>query len=132
MLIREYRPDALVVVSADAVYKLDYRTVVAEHLAGGADVTMMTTRVASSGAGRYGVVQVDDEGQVTDYAYKPQQPAGDLVSNEVFVFTSSPARRRRPRAGVPVRRVLARRRHRPELLVGTHGPAGRGAADPPG
>ncbi|MDQ3464092.1 MAG: sugar phosphate nucleotidyltransferase [Actinomycetota bacterium] len=85
-LIREFDPEALVVVSADAVYKLDYREVVAEHLRSEAAVTMVTTRVDKSEAGRYGVVQVDDEGAITDYAYKPDDPASDLVSNEVFVF----------------------------------------------
>ncbi len=37
-------------------------------------------------AGRYGVVQVDGSGRITDYAYKPDEPASDLVSNEIFVF----------------------------------------------
>jgi len=51
---------------------------------------MVTTRVNEADAGRYGVVEVGDDGTITDYAYKPDDPAGDLVSNEIFVFT--PAR----------------------------------------
>jgi glucose-1-phosphate adenylyltransferase len=86
-MIREFGPEALVVVSADAVYKLDYRDVVERHLDSGASVTMVTTRVAKADAGRYGVVQVGDDGAITDYAYKPDEPASDLVTNEVFVFT---------------------------------------------
>ena len=86
-MIREFGPEALVVVSADAVYKLDYRVVVDEHLRTGAAATMVTTRVAKDQAGRYGVVQVDVDGAITDYAYKPDEPATDLVTNEVFVFT---------------------------------------------
>ena len=84
-LIREHAPDALVVVSSDAVYRLDYRRVVEEHLDSAAAVTMVTTRVDPADAGRYGVVQTDG-GRVTDYAYKPEQPASDLVANEVFVL----------------------------------------------
>jgi len=86
-LIREFGPEALVVVSADAVYKLDYREVAEQHLASGAAVTMVTVRVSKEDAGRYGVVQVSSDGAVTDYAYKPDEPASDLVTNEVFVFT---------------------------------------------
>jgi glucose-1-phosphate adenylyltransferase len=86
-LLADFGADALVVVSADAVYRLDYARVVDEHIAAGADLTMVTTRVAAEDAGRYGVVQVDGSGRVTDYVYKPDRPAGDLVSNEVFVFT---------------------------------------------
>jgi glucose-1-phosphate adenylyltransferase len=84
-LIRDWAPEALVVVSADAVYALDYEVVVREHLESGAQVTMVTTRVDPDDASRYGVVQVED-GRITDYAYKPEAPAGDLVTNEVFVF----------------------------------------------
>jgi len=86
-MIREFGPEALVVVSADAVYKLDYREVVEGHLASKASVTMVTTKVPKEEAGRYGVVQVGDDATITDYAYKPEQPVGDLVTNEVFVFT---------------------------------------------
>ena len=58
--------------------------------ASGATVTMVTTRVPREEAGRYGVVQVED-GRVTDYQLKPDEPASDLVCNEVFVFTPGPA-----------------------------------------
>src|SRR3712207_7366096 len=53
--------DALVVVSSDAVYKLDYREVAESHLGSGAEVTMVTTEVAADDAARYGIVQVDGE-----------------------------------------------------------------------
>jgi glucose-1-phosphate adenylyltransferase len=85
-MIREFAPDALVVVSADAVYALDYAAVVAEHAASDAAVTMVTTEVEPGDAGRYGVVQLDGE-RVTEYVYKPDEPATSTVSNEVFVFS---------------------------------------------
>jgi len=88
-LIREFGPEALVVVSSDAVYALDYEVVVRDHLASEAHVTMVTTRVDPQEASRYGVVLVQD-GRVTDYAYKPEEPQSDLVTNEVFVFTPQP------------------------------------------
>ena len=89
-LIRQFDPDALVVVSSDAVYKLDYREVVDAHLGSGAEVTMVTTEVAAEDAGRYGIVTVGGDGQVTDYAYKPDEPATTTATNEVFVFTPTP------------------------------------------
>ncbi|MEZ0294176.1 MAG: glucose-1-phosphate adenylyltransferase family protein [Solirubrobacteraceae bacterium] len=84
-MIREFAPEALVVLSADAVYALDYGALVEQHVEAGAPATMVTTTVDPDDAGRYGVVQVDG-GRVRDYAYKPDDPAGDLVCNEVFVF----------------------------------------------
>src|SRR6059058_4976920 len=86
-LIRGFDPDALVVVSADAVYKLDYREVVDARLGSGAEVTMVTTEVAADDAARYGIVRVGDDGRVTDYAYKPDEPATTTATNEVFVFS---------------------------------------------
>ena len=88
-LIREFAPEALLVVSADAVYALDYAELVGDHMESGATVTMVTTEVDPDDAGRYGVVQADG-GRVTDYAYKPDEPAGNLVANEVFVFQPDP------------------------------------------
>ncbi|MDP5184062.1 sugar phosphate nucleotidyltransferase [Blastococcus sp. BMG 814] len=89
-LIREFDADALVVASADAVYKLDYREVVHAHLGSGAEVTMVTTEVAPDDASRYGIVEVGDGGRVTGYAYKPDEPATTTATNEVFVFNPSP------------------------------------------
>jgi glucose-1-phosphate adenylyltransferase len=84
-MIREFAPEALVVLSADAVYALDYGALVEEHMDTDAAVTMVTTEVDPEDAGRYGVVQADGE-RVTGYAYKPDEPADNLVANEVFVF----------------------------------------------
>jgi glucose-1-phosphate adenylyltransferase len=144
-------------VSADAVYALDYEEVVRGHLASDAHVTMVTTHVEPDDASRYGVVLVDD-GRVTDYAYKPDEPKSDLVTNEVFVFTrarcstcstswaglgrgragrprrraAAPARRVGTGPRAPLRRLLARPRHRPGVLAGAHGPAAGRAALRPG
>ncbi len=87
--IREFEADALVVLSADAVYRMDYDALVGEHLAAGAVATLVTTRVSPGDAGRYGVVEAAD-GRITGYSYKPDDPSGDLVSNEVFVFDPAP------------------------------------------
>src|SRR3954471_3111238 len=86
-LVRGSGADALVVVSADAVYKLDYREVAEAHLGSGAEVTMVTTEVAADDASRYGIVQLGDDDRITDYAYKPDEPATTTATNEVFVFT---------------------------------------------
>jgi glucose-1-phosphate adenylyltransferase len=88
-LIRQFEPEALVVLSADAVYVQDYGQLVEEHIASEAAVTMVTTEVDPDDAGRYGVVQAE-AGRITDYAYKPDEPKTNLVANEVFVFRPEP------------------------------------------
>jgi glucose-1-phosphate adenylyltransferase len=42
-LLRAHGAEEMVVLSADAVYKLDHRDVVEAHLEGGQQVTMVTT-----------------------------------------------------------------------------------------
>jgi glucose-1-phosphate adenylyltransferase len=88
-LIREYDPRTLVVVSADAVYRLDYAAVAAAHRAAGAAATFVTTRVDRGDAGRYGVVTAAGD-RVTGYAYKPDEPASDVITTEVFAFDPGP------------------------------------------
>jgi glucose-1-phosphate adenylyltransferase len=85
-VIADHDPDVVLVLSADHVYKLNYADVIADQLESGAAVTMVTTNVAMEDASRYGVVQVDRDGLVREFAYKPDAPASDLVTTEVFAY----------------------------------------------
>jgi glucose-1-phosphate adenylyltransferase len=86
-LIRAFDPELVLVLSADHLYTLDYLDVVDTHLAAGADLTMVTTEVDEEPT-RFGVVQVDDEGRVTGFAYKPEDPVGRLVAAEVLLYST--------------------------------------------
>lgn len=83
-LIAEAEPDLVLVTSADHLYTLDFRDVVDTHLDAGADLTMVTTREAPDPS-QHGVVEVAD-GRVTGFAYKPDEPASDVVAAEVFLY----------------------------------------------
>lgn len=84
--IRDLDPDVILVLSADHVYKLDYRDVIAAHLEREAEVTLVTTRVPLEKAGRFGNVAVGDGGQVTGFFYKPDPPRSETVTTEVFAY----------------------------------------------
>ena len=84
-LIDEFGADVVLVLSADAVDSLDYRLVVERHFDVAADVTMVTTRVTED-ASRFGVVEVDDDGWVVGFEYKPDSPKSDVVTTEVFAY----------------------------------------------
>jgi glucose-1-phosphate adenylyltransferase len=86
-LLREANPDVVLVLSADAPYLLDYADVVEAHLAAKADVTMVTTALGDTDdPSRFGVVITDDHGRVTGFSYKPDEPATDVVTIEVFAY----------------------------------------------
>ncbi len=83
-LIREFNPDLVLVASADHLYRLDYRDVIATHQRESAALTMVTTKVTSD-ASEHGVVE-SDGGRIAAFEYKPERPTSDLVSAEVFLF----------------------------------------------
>jgi glucose-1-phosphate adenylyltransferase len=91
--IEEADPEVVVVLSSDHVYKLDYSAVIAHHLDAGAEATLVTTRVEKPEASRFGVVEVGDDDRVRDYEYKPDEPGSELVTTEVFVFSTEPLMR---------------------------------------
>jgi glucose-1-phosphate adenylyltransferase len=82
--IREYGPDLVLVLSADHLYRLDYRDLIQTHTGSGAVLTMVTTRFDGD-ASQHGVVEAGD-GMVTGFQYKPDRPATDLVTAEVFLY----------------------------------------------
>ncbi len=84
-LIREFDADVVLVLSADAVYTLDYRDVIDAHLEADADVTMVTSKVDED-PGRFGVVTVAEDRRVSGFSYKPDDPQSDLVTTEVFAY----------------------------------------------
>lgn len=87
--ISNFNPDILLVLSADHIYKLDFRDVIEAHLKNKADVTMVTTKVPpNESASRFGVVKTDKKGRVTNFDYKPDEPQSDLITTEVFVYDS--------------------------------------------
>jgi len=85
-VIADEDPDVLLVLSADHLYKLDYADVVADLLESGAAVTMVTTTVPKEDASRYGVVEVDGDGKVREFEYKPDDPKSGVVTTEVFAY----------------------------------------------
>jgi len=85
--ISEFNPDILLVLSADHVYKMDFRDAIETHLRKKASVTMVTTRLPKGeSASRFGVVDTDKNGRIVKFDYKPDSPENDLVTTEIFVY----------------------------------------------
>lgn len=87
--IREFDPELILVLSADHIYKLDYRQVIDVHRERNAGVTIVTTEVTRDAAQRFGTVEVDEQGRVTGFEYKPDQPNSSIVTTEVFVYSAA-------------------------------------------
>lgn len=85
-LIREHDPDVLLVLSADHIYRLDYNDAIVQHLERDSDVTVVTTRVPKEQASNHAVVEVGEDGVITAFDYKPDEPKTDIVATEVFLY----------------------------------------------
>jgi glucose-1-phosphate adenylyltransferase len=84
--IRSARPDVVVVLSADHVYRFDYTDAIATHGEHEAECTIVTSEVPLEEAGDHATVEVGKDGVVTGFAYKPDEPSTTTVATEVFVY----------------------------------------------
>ncbi|WP_185972595.1 sugar phosphate nucleotidyltransferase [Georgenia yuyongxinii] len=82
--IGAYEPEVVLVAPADAIYRMDYSAVAAEHLRIGAAATVVTTRYDGDRS-RHGVVVVR-EGRVTHYAHRPRVARTDVIATGVLAF----------------------------------------------
>jgi glucose-1-phosphate adenylyltransferase len=73
-LIDRARPDAVLVLSGDHVYRADYRKFVDAHLAREADLTLMTGDVEPEEASAFGCVDLSPQGRIVRFAEKPIDP----------------------------------------------------------
>ncbi len=84
----------VVVLGGDHVYRMDYRDVIAAHVASDADVTIAATEVSIAEARRMGVMGVDGDLRVRAFAEKPATPEPlpgrpdvALASMGIYVFS---------------------------------------------
>ncbi len=76
--ITEERPDIVVVVGADHVYRMDFSQMVEQHVESGAGVTVAAIRQPIDTSDQFGVIEVDDEDHTKIRAFleKPTDPEG--------------------------------------------------------
>ncbi|MDP3192468.1 glucose-1-phosphate adenylyltransferase [Rhodoferax sp.] len=94
--IRHARPEYVLILSGDHIYRMDYGRVLAAHVARQADLTVACIEVPLAEASSFGVMSVDAEGRVLEFAEKPTEPQhmpGDpehaLASMGIYVFNTS-------------------------------------------
>ena len=73
--LEKERPEYVVILAGDHIYKMDYGKMVAFHQEQNADVTIAALRVRVREAARqYGIMQVDHENRVVGFEEKPHEP----------------------------------------------------------
>lgn len=92
-ILRSHNPDYVLVLAGDHVYKMDYGTMIAEHVESGADMTVGCLTVDTKTAKEFGVMTVDESNRVIEFQEKPDQPKPvpgrddvALASMGIYVF----------------------------------------------
>jgi glucose-1-phosphate adenylyltransferase len=77
-LVHDEKPDIIVVVGADHVYRMDFRQMVQQHLDSGAAATVAAIRQPIGMADQFGVIDVhpDDPRRIREFLEKPTAPEG--------------------------------------------------------
>ena len=130
-IIDDERPDIVVVVGADHVYRMDFSQMVDAHIASGAEFTVAAIRQPIEEADQFGVIEIgperpDPHRGVPREADRPGRP-GRLPRRDPRVDGQLRRQRRRPGRRRHRRRrerdLAARhgRRHRPVLRRARHG-----------
>jgi glucose-1-phosphate adenylyltransferase len=92
-LIREHRPEHVIILAGDHIYKMDYGPMIAFHSDNKADITVGVVQVPLADATGFGVMTVDDKDRVIRFDEKPENPQPmpnnpevALASMGIYVF----------------------------------------------
>jgi len=95
-IIRIHKPDYVLILAGDHVYKMDYGPMIAHHVDTGADMTVGCIEVPLQTAKAFGVISVDATGRVTSFDEKPAEPEPipgttdtALASMGIYVFNTA-------------------------------------------
>jgi len=72
--LQQERPDLVLVLSGDHIYKMDYRPMIEAHLKKKADLTIATYEVPASQSRQFGVLQIDKTRRIRGFQEKPAKP----------------------------------------------------------
>ncbi len=95
-IIDSYRPEYMIILAGDHVYKMDYELMLQQHVDQTADVTVGCLEVKRTEASGFGVMGVDATDRIVTFLEKPKDPPGipgspdmALASMGIYVFKTS-------------------------------------------
>ena len=94
--IQQENPDYVLILSGDHIYKADYRKLLIFSGQVQADAAIMTRVIPAHEASRFGVIGVDKDHRIIEFAEKPKKPFSTpwdpgkaLISMGVYLFKTS-------------------------------------------
>lgn len=94
-IIRTFEPDYIIILAGDHIYKMDYGSMLADHLSNQADLTVGCIEVPIKEATEFGVMAIDADARIISFREKPDNPSpipGDedmaLASMGIYIFNT--------------------------------------------
>ncbi|MGN0991925.1 MAG: glucose-1-phosphate adenylyltransferase, partial [Candidatus Ventricola sp.] len=91
--IAQWDPEYVLVLSGDHIYKMDYNAMLQSHIQNGADLTIAVREVPWAEASRFGILNTDENNQITEFEEKPKNPKSNKASMGVYIFSWSKMRK---------------------------------------
>ena len=70
---KTHNPTHYIILSGDQLYRMDLRDFMDKHIASGSDITIAAKAVNRKDASGFGIMKVDDNGQITEFMEKPDK-----------------------------------------------------------
>ena len=94
-IIRSHKPEYVLILAGDHIYKMDYGPMIAQHVESNADLTVGCIEVPLEQAKSFGVMSVDGAGKIMEFNEKPENPQPKpgstdmaLASMGIYVFNA--------------------------------------------
>jgi len=91
--LERHRPQYVLILSGDHIYKMDYRPLISQHIDSGAVATLACLPMELDQSRHFGVINVDDNWRVQNFIEKPattdpmpDDPERFLASMGIYVF----------------------------------------------
>jgi glucose-1-phosphate adenylyltransferase len=85
--LEKERPDDVVILAGDHIYKMDYASLVEYHRENGADLTVGALRVAASESRHFGVIEISRDQRIVGFHEKPEVPI-TIPGDDRHIFAS--------------------------------------------
>lgn len=95
-IIRPRKPEYVLILAGDHIYKMDYGLMLAKHVESKADLTIGCIEVPVQEASAFGVMKIDEQKRIVEFMEKPADPPSipgkpgiSLASMGIYIFNAA-------------------------------------------
>jgi glucose-1-phosphate adenylyltransferase len=79
-------PNYVLVLSGDHIYNMDYSLMLDHHKKQKAEATISVIEVPWHETSRFGIMNTDEQGRITEFVEKPKEAKSNLASMGIYIF----------------------------------------------